>query len=165
VSGKTVAVSLVLTLLVVSVLVGKVSLDYGTFNETRRGSDRAWRVLADELRLRYETLDAQVAADSAAGRLDSELAQRWQTARGRFSGSFGVERQAAAGMEVEQRIAELQTARGDAYPLEPTPGLAAAVEAYNAAVAQQQRDGQLAGMRILATALILHDPVVYQLTR
>ncbi len=161
-SGKRLTVVLLLVLLSTGGLFYWVTTAYGSYNATRRQTDRDWRELASALELRYQAFDKRVATGVSDQTVDPKLAEQWRAARDAFVGTGIVSLQVDAARQVEQLIDQLPG------PLQQEPvsdDLSSALAQYQQSSVHQREVGSSLGSKVLKLLLNLPDPHEFSLTK
>ena len=156
ISGKRLTITVLIALLITGGLFFWVATAYGTYNAARRQTDRAWRELAPELRMRYRALDASIAEAVGDERLEPDIAAKWTAAHDTFSGTSQSRFQLVAAQKLEQLVAGLPSELRTQHPI--SLRAAELARAHAEAAAHQRAVGQTWGSRLLKSMLYLPEP-------
>ena len=149
ISGRKLTLALLLALLAVGGSLSYVLWTYNQVDREQRASEQAWLVLADLIDQRYRRQEATLTRQVDAGKLDTQIEERFRLALDRFRSTAQPEVQRAAAEEIEAILVEA----GRAEP--PDEKTLQALHDYNQRVAEFQQQMSSPGAAVLKRLLRL----------
>lgn len=167
ISGKSLTIGLLGSLLVICGLVGWVSFAYADYAHAKREADRAWNEASDLLASRYKAIDVVIAAAVDAQTVDKAFGDQWRTGRDAFGGVFVQSGKVKAALELELLLKELRkSASGQSESfavVKADEELVKRMAAYNAKAREESSSMSTPGLMLLRSVLILKEPVELEL--